>query len=257
MARGLLCLLIALAFLRAGEQPKIGIYEQLGKHIDMDIPFVNSNGLKTTFRELSDGRPVVLSINYYTCPTLCSPILEGVSEVLERLDMDPYSEYQAITVSIDPKDNPVVAANKKREFLTAIRRPFPQERWAFLTGSQESIDKLTQQVGFYYETRVKDGVTDYLHPGAIITISPNGKVARYLFGTTFLQTDLKLALYEAKEERFGPTIAKTLLYCFAYDPESKSYVFQFGRIFAVLMTLTLIAFAYYLVKTSRKDKPHE
>lgn len=253
----LILLFLPIWLLASTETPKIGIFEQLGKTIPLDIPFTDSTGKTVTFQKISNNKPIILTINYYTCPTLCSPLLHGVSDVLSKLDMKPGESYQAITVSIDPDDTPKQAKEKKEEMLASIKKPFPTENWSFLTGTQESIDTLVKAVGFYYEERYKDGVKDYLHPGAIIVLSPSGKVARYLNGTLFLHTDLKMAIYEASEERFGPTIAKTLLYCFAYDPESKSYVFQFEKIFGILMTLSVGGFGAYLFSTRRKEEPHE
>jgi len=52
---------------------------------------------------------------------------------------------------------------------------------------------------------------EYIHPGAIIVLSPEGKVTRYLYGSTyFLPFDLKMSVVEAAAGRSGPTINKVL-----------------------------------------------
>jgi len=66
-----------------------------------------------------------------------------------------------------------------------------------------------------------------------------------------------MALMEAGEGKVGPTIAKKLLYCFAYDPKGKTYVFKWEKIVGALMTLIMVIFFIYLVKTSKREDDHQ
>jgi protein SCO1/2 len=235
-------------------QEQIGVYEHLGDTVPLNLTFTDEYNKTKTLKEFIRNKPTVLTLNYYSCKALCSPLLTGVSAVLNKLDLKPYIDYNALTISIDPRDNFQTALAKKQTHLKMIEKPFPPQTWSFLTGSQENINKITDAVGFKYKKRIKDGVIDYLHPGVIIVLSPNGKISRYLNGVDYLPFDLKLALLEAKEERVGPTIAKTLLFCFAYDAKSKTYVFQAEKVIGILMFLIVAIFFIYLVKTGRKKQ---
>lgn len=237
------------------EGNQIGLYEHLGDTLPLNLTFTDEYNNTKTLKEFLRNKPTILTLNYFTCPGLCSPLLNGVAQVLNKMDLKPYIDYNTITISFDPMDTPASALKKKNTNLKVIKKPFPPQTWSFLTTSnQKDIDEITDALGFKYEKRVKDGMVDYLHPGAIIVISPNGKITRYLNGIDFLPFDLKLALFEAKEERVGPTIAKTLLFCFAYDAKSKTYVFQAEKIIGIFMFLVVAAFFIYLIKTGRRKE---
>lgn len=239
------------------EYEKIGVYENLDSIIPLDATFTDEYGKTKTLKEFINKKPTILTLNYYTCTSLCSPLLAGVTEVLNRMKLKPYVDYNVLTISIEPLDTPQTALDKKKGQLNNITIPFPPQTWSFLTGDQKNIDTITNAVGFQYQTREKDGVVDYLHPGLIIVLSPNGKIARYLNGVRFLSFDLKLAVLEASKERSGPTIANTLLFCFAYDAKSKTYVFQAEKIIGLFIFTVIVIFFIYLLKTGRKVKTEE
>jgi protein SCO1/2 len=234
-------------------QTKIGVYEKQGSYIPLDLEFVNEYNKTNTLQDVLDNKPTIMTLNYFDCPGLCSPLLNGVASVINKLKLKPYIDYKVLTISIEKNDTPFKAIMKKTNLLKSINIPFPPQTWTFLTSlNQKTIDAITNAVGFKYEKRIKDGVTDYIHAGMIIIISPRGKIIRYLNGTKYLPFDLKLAIYEAKEERSGPTIAKTLLYCFAYDAKSKTYVFQAEKVVGSFMFGIIFLFFLYLIKTGRK-----
>lgn len=239
---------------KTSKDVQIGMYEHLGEQIPLNLTFTDEYNNTKTLKEFMGNTPTVLTLNYFTCPSLCSPLLAGVSTVLDKMDLKPYLDYKAITISIDPNDSPQSALKKKTTQLGIINKSFPPQSWSFLTTTnQKTIDEITDAVGFKYEKRVKDGIVDYLHPGAIIVLSPTGKVSRYLNGIEFLPFDLKLAIYGASKEKTGPTIAKTLLFCFAYDPKNKTYVFQAEKVLGSLMFLIVGGFFTYLIKSGRKN----
>ncbi len=228
--------------------PQVGITEHLGDTVPLELRFRDEAGQEVRLGDLID-RPVVLSLVYYSCPGICTPLLTGVAEVLNLMDMRPGRDYRVITISFDPSDTPKLAAEKKKNYLHLIdRREFPEEAWSFLTGSQEEIDAITRAVGFGYEKQGRD----FVHAAAIFVLSPKGKIVRYLYGTSFLPLDLKLALTEASQGRVGPTINKILLYCFNYDPDGRRYVLNTTRIAGTAVLLTALAFVIYLGASSRR-----
>lgn len=235
-------------------EQEIGIVEHLGGHVPLDLIFVNENADSMYLNEIIN-KPTVLSLVYFNCPGICSPLLSGVVDVLDRMDLKPGVNYEALTISFDPNDTPELARDKKRNYFKAFRSgPFPEENWHWLTGDSLSIKKLTDAVGFKYK---KEG-RDYIHAGALIVLSGDGKISRYLRGIEFQPFDLKMAITEASQGRTGPTISKVLLYCFSYDPAGKKYVFNFMKVGGTIFIIFLIIFiAFLTIKKQSKSGESE
>lgn len=202
---------------------EIGIDENLGDTIPMDLRFVNSQGDSVRIGDLIEkGKPVLLNPLYYECPVLCSVVLDAVFEVVDELKWTPGTDYTIISFSIDPGETPAVAAESKQQYLSDLSRPGAENGWHFLTGSQESIDKLTKAIGFRY--KYDEDKDQYIHMAGIMLLSPAGNIVRYLYGAKFSEFNLRNALYEAAGGTIGSTVDQVVLYCFTYDPDSKSYV---------------------------------
>lgn len=231
----------------------LGMVEQPGKQVPLDIPFLDDTGKQVTFGEIMDGKPVILTLNYYGCPGLCTPQLNDLAQNLSKVKLTENKDYRVITLSFDPEEHPVDASKKKANLLASMPRSYDREAWKFLTGTKENIHKITDSVGFHYEKqRGPDGIEEYVHPAVLVALSPDGKVTRYLNGIEQLPFDIQMALMEASKGTVRPTIAKTLLFCFAFDPKNKTYVFAAEKVGAVSMSLILFGFFGYLVATGRR-----
>jgi len=228
------------------DQPGIGIDEKLGGYVPLDLTFNDENGKAVSLKQFIK-KPTIVSLVYYRCPGICTPLLSGVAEVLNKLQLEPDKDYSVLTISFDDKDTPSTALQKKKNYLKLLKKPFPEDGWRFLTGDTANISKLTSAVGFKFE---KDG-DDFIHPASLIVLSADGKIVRYLYGITYLPFDLQMALTEASEGRAGPTISKALLFCFSYDPKGRKYALNVTRV-AGASTLFLTAiFVVYLTLRSK------
>jgi protein SCO1 len=226
---------------------EIGIVERLGETIPMDLWFINEAGDTITLGEIID-KPTILSFVYFDCPNLCSPLMDGIADVVSKLDMTLGKDYEIITLSFNTKDTPEKAREKKLNFVTKISKE-NQSHWIYLTGIQENIDKITAAIGYRYKAQ---GL-DFAHASAIYILSPKGKITRYLYGLTFLPFDVKMALIEAQKGIARPTINKILEYCFAYNPGSKTYTIQITRIIGTItLLIALIVFVSLLLKKRKK-----
>ncbi|MDX1640324.1 MAG: SCO family protein, partial [Balneolaceae bacterium] len=175
---------------------EIGVDEKLGDSIPMDLTFVNSQGDSVRIGDLIEkGKPVLLNPLYYECPVLCSVVLDAVFDVVDVLQWTPGSDYTIISFSIDPQETPEIAAESKQQYLSDLDRPGAEDGWHFLTGSQKSIDKLTEAIGFRY--KYDEDKDQYIHMASIMLLSPEGSVVRYLYGAKFSEFNLRNALYEA------------------------------------------------------------
>ena len=87
------------------QSPDVGIVEHLGKTLPLDLKFVNDKFETVTLRQLIN-KPTILSFVYFDCPGLCSPLLEGVGDVIQKTDMVLGKDYQVITISFNFRDTP-------------------------------------------------------------------------------------------------------------------------------------------------------
>jgi protein SCO1 len=201
---------------------KVGVEEHLDARLPLELEFIDEAGRTVRLGDYFDGaRPVILTLNYYRCPMLCGLQLNGVVAGLEEMDWTPGVEFEMVTVSIDPLETPELAQAKKENYLKRYQRPAAARGWHFLTGRQDNIARLAETVGFSYTYDVASG--QYAHAAAIFVITPDGRVARYLYGIEYPPKSLKLALMEASEGKIGSAFDQLIMYCFHYDPASRRY----------------------------------
>jgi protein SCO1/2 len=236
------------------EDVLIGIYEELGNKISLDTQFTDQNGTKKTIKEFMNGKSTIISLNYYKCPGICGAQFASVASLVDRLDV-PLDEYQVLTVSIEPDDTPALALDKQDTFYDSmvLKPNLSRDQWTFLVGDQKSIYDLANSVGYKYKKQIsKDGVIDYIHAGALIVVSPSGIITRYIYGMEYSKFDVKMALIEADEGRISAARVQALKLCFAYDTQSKKYIFQWEKIVGGMLFLGVLSFFLYLMITGRK-----
>lgn len=258
MERKFPCLILFLCFAAAaGAQMKtadIGIDEKLGSEVALDTPLKDENGNDVTLRQYVD-KPTILMFNYFRCPGICPVLINSTVDVVNRMQLEPGKDYRIIAVSFDPTDTPEIAREKKANYLNQVRRQFPPDAWHFLTGSEANTRAVADSAGFNY-TRKGDM---FVHPGALMVLTPKGIMSRYLYGTTFLPADVAMAVKEAAGGQVRPTISRVLSFCYVTDPQGRGYVFSVTRA-AGAVTLVLASVFVILVlrgKSKRKAKePH-
>lgn len=226
---------------------EVGVIEKLGDTIPLDLWFLNEQSERVTLKELID-RPTIMFFVYFDCPNLCSPLMDGVADVVSKMDMGLGTDYKIITISFNTSDTPEKAREKKENFVQKISKENRKD-WIYLTGTQENISAITGATGFKYTPQ---GL-DFAHPSVIMVLSPEGKITRYLYGLTFLPFDVKMAIIEAQQGIARPTASKILEYCFAYNPASKTYTLQVTRIVGVI-TLFFAVVILVILMVKRKKK---
>ncbi len=228
---------------------QIGIEQRLGDSVALDARFVGEDGAPVTLRELVRV-PTILALVYYNCPNVCDYLLTGIAGALGPLQARPGTDYNVLTISIDPDETPADARRARRISLETIQRPFPAESWRFLTGDQSSIRAVADSMGFRY-ARSAGG---FDHPVAIVILSPAGKIVRYMYGADFLPADLRMSLLEAQRGVVGPTIARIVRVCFRVDPRSHTVVFRTTQVVATVTLLVAAALAASLIIMGRKRR---
>ena len=236
---------------------KVGIDQKLGSQVPLDVPFQNANGETVTLRHYLDGgdRPVVLSLVYYNCPMLCPRGLDALSSSLGLMTLDPGKDYQVITVSFDPRDTPQTSTHQKQIQIQKLNRKGAEQSWHFLTGSESSIQQLTQSVGFRYQWDPKS--KQFAHATALILLTPQGKVSKYFYGIDYSPTDLRLGLVQASDEKIGSFVDPILLFCCEYNPMTGRYDLLVSRVLALCAAITILllgGMVFLLLRFDRNRK---
>ncbi len=229
----------------------VDVVEHLGETIPLDLPFTDAAGRPTTLRDSFKGQPVILTLNYFGCPMLCSLLLNGLVESLRRSRLELGADYRAVTVSFDPKETPAQAAEAQRGYLQSLGAPQNGD-WQFLTGRAPEIRRLAEAVGFKYGYDIS--VHQYAHAAVVFFLAPDGKLTRYLYGVRFSPTDVRLALTEASSGRVGTTFDRALLQCYRFDPASRRYRFFVSGFLRAGGLLVFGALAVLLAMLWRRER---
>ena len=246
----LLLILSIITSLNSIAQDELGVYEHLDEYISDDLVFTDELYNEINLKESID-KPTIISLVYYECPGICSPLLNGLAEAMDKTDIQLGDDYQVYTISFSHTEEPPLARKKKSNYQKLVTHGNTDESWKFFTGDSVTINRLLDQVGF----KVKKEGKEYIHPGTLIVISPKGKITRYLYGSTyFLPFDLKMAVAEADIEKSGPTINKMLNFCFSYDPDGQKYVLNFTKISGSFILLIAFVLLGTLVFRGRKGR---
>ena len=217
----------------------IGLEQRLGNRVPLGLPFKDEAGRDVTLGDYFGKRPVVLTLVYYECPMLCTQVLNGLSRAIGTMSLTVGKEYDIVTVSFDPGETPVLARGKKAGYIAQYNRPGADRGWHFLTGSETSIERLTEAVGFKY---VYDPDTDqYAHVSGIMVLTPDGTMSRYFYGIEYWPRDLRFSLIDASDRKIGSPVDLLLLPCFHYDPSRARYTVSILQVLRGAGVLTLVA----------------
>lgn len=232
---------------------RISVEERLDQRIPLDLRFRRLDGRTATLREFfAVGKPVILTFAYQSCTTVCSMVLDSVERGIHEVPWTAGQEYQVLTVSLDPNDDVARARTKRDRLLSTYGRPEAAQGWHFLFGDEATIRRLADAVGFryFYDERQQQ----YGHPAAIVFLTPDGKVARYLHGLDFSTFDVRMALFEASQGRSMSTTDHILQYCYAYDPTLSTYTAKAMRVMQVGGLITLVLVSGTLLMFWRRER---
>ncbi|WP_282125426.1 SCO family protein [Marinifilum flexuosum] len=229
---------------------EVGVIEHLEEYIPEDIMITNEAGQLVNLKK-QINKPTALIFVYYRCPGICSPLMDGLAEVIEKSDLDLSEDYQVLTISFDPTETIDLAIKNKNNYKSLVKGKNTEEGWKFFTADSLNIAKATQSMGFRYK---KTG-NDYTHAATVIVLSPEGKITRYLNGTYFLPFEFKLAILEASKGQAGPTINKILQYCYSYDPVGQAYVLNITKITGtIILAMGIIIFLLLVIRKPRRKR---
>lgn len=223
--------------------------QKLNAQVALDLHFTDENGRLVSLAGYFSRKPVVLMLGYYQCPMLCTLVLNGLVESAEDMKWTMGRDFDLIFVSIDSHETPALASDKKQAYLRRYGRSGAAAGWHFLTGTDSAIRQLAQQVGFHYawDTASKQ----FAHPSGLIVLTPQGKVAHYLFGVTYPPGDLYAALSDASAGHIASPIRQLVLLCFHYNPLTGKYSAAIMLVLRLLAVGSVLGFGWMVFALSR------
>ncbi len=250
-------LLLAGGFLQAQyARPQLArgvtIEQNLNSPVPLDLLFHDETGQTVPLRTYFGEKPVIFSLVYFKCPSLCPMSLRETVTSLRRMPLQVGLDYNVVVVSFDPSDTPAAALEKKNEYAKMFGRAGFNSGWHFLTGSQESISRLASAIGFGY--RWDEATKQYVHASGIMVATPEGRISRYFFGIDYAPADLRLALADAAKHKISRPVDFILQFCFHYDPTQGKYTLAIINILKVAGTFTVLGIAALVYYLMRKDK---
>lgn len=210
----------------ASERPReiqdVGISEQLGKQLNLELSFLDENGKSVQLKDYFDGtKPVIISPVYFGCGGLCNFHLNGLVDGLKGLDWKIGDKFRVLAISFDPDEGAELASQKKQTYLDIYQRPGAEAEWHYLTAKKDVINAFLGSVGF--KVKWNSDNNEWAHPSAAVIVSPTGMISRYLPGILFDPRDIKFALNEASKGQIGNFVDSLVLYCFHFDSKHGKY----------------------------------
>ena len=231
---------------------EVGFDQNLNQLLPLDTELVDEQGQAVKIGDYFGKRPVVVAFVYYGCPMLCLQSLSSLASTLGVMSQNPGEDFEVVSVSIDPRETPEMAREKKAHYVQRSGKPSIANGWHYLTGAEPNIQKLTKAAGFRY---VWDEQTQqYAHPAGIVIATPDGRVSRYLFGIDYGPRDLQLAVLDASEGKIGSVFSRALLYCYHYDLSAGRYSLAIMRIVQVAGAATVISLASLILVWTRRER---
>ena len=237
---------------------EVGIEQKLGNQLPLETEFKDAEGKTVKLGDyFNNGKPVILALVYYECPMLCNEVLNGLTGSLKGISFDAGTDFDVVAISFDARENdkPGLAKNKKEGYIGRYNRPQTADGWHFLTGTQESIDKVTEAVGFTYEWDEK--TNQFAHAGGVMVVTPEGKMARYFYGIDYSPKDLKFGIMESAEEKIGNPAEQLMLYCYHYDPSTGKYGLAIMKVIRLAGVVTVLGMVGLLLVFWRYNKKRD
>lgn len=226
--------------------------QHLNQMLPLDASFKDEYGRTVTLGKYFTGKkPVILAFVYFTCPMLCTQIMNGISSTARALPFTAGEDYDVVLISFDPRDNPAAALEKKQAQLKYWQAENTSAGWHFLTGEKATIERVTKAAGFTYEFDAQTG--QYAHVSGVLVATPQGRLARYFYGVEYSPKEMRLALVDAGMGRIGSVVDEVLLYCYHYDPQTGKYGAAVMNIIRLGGVVTLAAMAIFFIKMRKYD----
>jgi protein SCO1/2 len=202
----------------------IDIIENLGERVPQGLTFTDGHGQPVALNSLlGRGKPVLVTMGYYKCPMLCDLVHQGLVKAVKSAKLELGKDFLGLAVSIDPNEDPKSANTNQGRLLRALEHDQASD-WPFtLDTTKDTVNAVTlaKATGFRYKFDPQS--KQFAHAAVAFVLTPEGTIARYLYGVDFNARDFRMAIMEAGGGRVGTSLDRVLQFCFKYDPMTQRY----------------------------------
>lgn len=240
--------------------PRLLLIDQnsvLGNKIDPGTELIDDKGREFRWEEML-GKPFILVLSYYTCDGSCSVINQELAGLLKDVSaVKPGEDFRVLTVSFDRHDTlKTVTAFREKLALPAKLAG----AWTFATfKNEEDLKRETDRVGFKFFWSRQDRA--FVHPGAYLFFSPEGRLSRVLYQQHADARDVELAILDANQGHTGITDVRNLVLslCYSYNYKDGKYqvnlLFYIGWVGLLLgLSIMFVPMVFYKLKKGRVMK---
>jgi protein SCO1/2 len=206
---------------------------------------------------LSDysGKPLLLSLIFtschHVCPVTTRRLNEAVDAAREVLGEDSFN---VVTVGFD---SAVDTPDAMRSF--ARQQAVNDENWDFLSTDFETIERLTEDLGFIYYKSPRG----FDHITQISVIDRDAKIYRQVYGVQFELPwlveplkDLVFNRHSVSQNPVASLIGRIRLFCTVYDPTRDRYHFDYSLFMQMAIGLAaILGVGLFLVRGLRRSRP--
>jgi len=209
------------------------------------------------------GKPLILLLSYYGCDGSCPTMNAELAKVLEKVQRFKLGvDYRVLTVSFDKRDTAATAS----EFL-AKSAGVPESMrggWRHAILQSGDVEGFAGEVGFRFFW--SDAAKAFLHPNVLVFLTPEGRVARYIYGTRMDGKTIELAITDADWERISSSTAVFDMVtgaCFSYNYAEGRYQWNYsllagvGSLLLGLMSIGTGAWLYRRRRARREKDENE
>lgn len=216
-----------------------------------DYTFTDRSG--RTVR-LSDyrGKPLVISLIYTHCPIICATVTRSLSAIRLSQDALGASSFGVLTVGFDVENDTPKAMG---DFAKRMDVDLPN--WEFVSADQDTIKKLSKDLGFTYFPSDEGG---FNHITQTTFVDRDGKVYQHIYGDEFasktLLQPLRDMIFNIKttESVFAKLLNRTRALCTVYDPKAGKYKTDYSYFFGIGMSiLCSLLIIWWLVAEYRRS----
>ncbi|MCB9845686.1 MAG: SCO family protein [Phycisphaeraceae bacterium] len=216
--------------------------EHLGERIPERLMVMDHLGNAVNLDDcFTDGKPAILVMAYYDCPLICPTLQEKMVKSLSAVDYTVGEDFKVIVVSFDPTNTADMAARARALAINGYERettPSVEAGFHFFTASEGNARRLADAVGFAYKP-LPNG--EYSHAMALMFLTPDARVSRYLYGLAHEPRDMKLSLLEASQGRLSKSLGDRLLhFCFSWNPDQGAFTLQAMQVMKLCGAATMV-----------------
>lgn len=214
-----------------------GIFERTGQYLPGNLLLLSEDSTWVTLDSVV-AKPTLLSFVYFKCPGLCSPLMDGMAELIEKSSLMLGADYQIVTIGIDPSEPLSLAREKKLNYLRTMEGIEIADHWKFFKADSHTIHTLTGTAGWYFKKTGKD----FAHAAATLMITPDLMISQYFYGTFILPMHFEISVAQAARGEVSASRMKDPKFCLNY-PHRKTLSY---RILVTGSGIAVLAIALFL-----------